>query len=337
MNKFIKPFNTFINESESGYYAPGTEHDPRAPWNQEDEDIRRQEDWIDQRGGEQKALFTLVESDYSEFALLKHKESGELYAAYVAGEEIEDYMPYAYEYVGRDEDGDADYDREPRDMDDLAIIAMATDLFKEGKVGNGISDWQDGAALCKADQEILDELSTNLGIEINEAKLPSKAHIDVDRLYAIQEKIKELKAELKQNEEEFKGFESQLKPIFDSMKVLEDKIATSEDYIIKITRYGHTREDVQWKPVVDMALERLDDAAKAVINECIEANKRVTQVKHSFDVKKADEEVNEASILGKIKAAIVAVIERFKSRVSTKLAKIDSENEKLSKLLAKVK
>jgi len=172
---------------------------------------------------------------------------------------------------------------------------------------------------------------------VNEAKIPRKANVDVPRLYALQERIKALKAELKENEEEFKGFEAQLKPIFDSMKVLDDKIATAEDYIIKITRYGHTREDVQWKPVVDQAMERLDDAAKAIINECIEANKRVTNVKHSFEVKQDGEEVNEASVLGKIKAAIVTVIESFKNKIAAKFAKIDAENEKLAKLLAKVK
>ena len=337
MNKFIKPFNTFINESESGYYPAGTEHDPSAPWNQKDPDIDRNIDWIDGREGATRAKFTLVASDYSEFAVLRHKETGDLYCAYLAGEEIDDYMPYEKTYVGRDEDGDPDYDTEKLDMDDEAIIAMATDMFDDGDAGEGLSAWEDGAVLCKMDAELMDEIKQYLDFQINEAKLPTKAHINVDRLYALQEKIKELKAELKENEDEFKGFEAQLKPIFDSMKVLDDKIATAEDYVIKITRYGHERQDVQWKPVVDQAMERLDEAAKAIINECIEANKRVTQVKHSFDVKRNEDEVNEASILGKIKDAIVTVIERFKQRISAKFAKIDAENEKLSKLLAKVK
>jgi septal ring factor EnvC (AmiA/AmiB activator) len=169
-----------------------------------------------------------------------------------------------------------------------------------------------------------------------EAQIPRKANINLDRLYELQEKIKGLKAEMKQMDDEFKGFESQLKPIFDAMKMLDDKLADSADYIVKITRYGHTREDVQWKPVVDQAMERLDDAAKAIIEECIAANKRVTTVKHSFDVEKKGE-VNEASVLSKIKAAVVAVIEKFKNKIAAKFSKIDSENEKLAKLLAKVK
>lgn len=171
---------------------------------------------------------------------------------------------------------------------------------------------------------------------VNEAKIPRKAEIDMDRLYTLQEKIKGLKAEMKAADDEFKGFETQLKPIFDAMKALEDKIAESADYIVKITRYGHTREDVTWKAVVDSAMERLDEAAKSIITECIEANKKVTTVKHSFEVEKK-EEVNEASVLGKIKDAIMAVIEKFKNKISAKFAKIDAENEKLAKLLAKVK
>jgi hypothetical protein len=171
---------------------------------------------------------------------------------------------------------------------------------------------------------------------VNEAKIPRKADIDMERLYTLQEKIKSLKAEMKSADEEFKGFEAQLKPVFDAMKALEDKIAESADYIVKITRYGHTREDVTWKSVVDQAMERLDDAAKAIINECVEANKKVTNVKHSFEVEKK-EEVNEASVLGKIKDAVMAVVEKFKNKIASKFAKIDAENQKLKALLAKVK
>ena len=139
MNKFIKPFNTFINESESGYYPAGTEHDPRAPWNQKDPDISRDNDWIDRKGGDARAKFNLVSSDYSEFAVLKHKETGDLYCAYLGGEEINEYMPYEKTYVGRDEDGDPDYDTEELDMDDDAIIAMATDLLDAGEAGAELS------------------------------------------------------------------------------------------------------------------------------------------------------------------------------------------------------
>jgi DNA polymerase II small subunit/DNA polymerase delta subunit B len=83
-------------------------------------------------------------------------------------------------------------------------------------------------------------------------------------------------------------------------------------------------------------MERLDDAAKAIINECVEANKKVTNVKHSFEVEKK-EDVNEASVLGKIKDAVMAVVEKFKNKIASKFAKIDAENQKLKALLAKVK
>lgn len=337
MNKFIKPFATFINESESGYYPAGTENDPRAPWNQEDPRVTRDNDWIDSRNAKEHIKFDLVKTDHSEYAILKHKETGDLYVAYLAGDEIEEYMPKEMIDAGQDEDGEADYDYEPLDMDDEAIIAMASDLAD--KAGEGLAAWEEGNPLCKMDDELKAEIIDIFGDfeRMNEAKIPKKAHINVERLYELYEKIKDLKAELKENEDEYKGFEAQLKPIFDSMKVLEDKIATSEEYIIKITRYGHERQDVQWKPVVDMALERLDDAAKAIIAECIDANKRVTQVKHSFEVDKSEEAINEASVLGKIKEAIVSVITRFKAKIAGKFARIDSENEKLSKLLAKVK
>lgn len=158
--KHIKNFGTFINESESGYYPPGAEHDPRAPYNQDnDGEHYRENDWIDSKSGKEKAMFSLLAMD-SDIAILKHKETGETYVAYIAGDEIEPYMPKTEyrEYIGRDEDGDPDYETEYQDeeLDDLGVIAMATDLLPEA--GEGLADYQDGKALVKMDDDLKADL-----------------------------------------------------------------------------------------------------------------------------------------------------------------------------------
>jgi len=154
--KFIKPYSTFVNESESGYYPAGTEHDPNAPWNQKDDDIYREISWIDERGAKERIKFDLVATDMSEYAVLRHLETGDLYLAYLAGDEITPYMPQIRELVGKDEDGFADYDYMEMDMDNEAIIAMASDELENA--GEGVKDYEDGKALVKIDAELKDYL-----------------------------------------------------------------------------------------------------------------------------------------------------------------------------------
>ena len=56
------------------------------------------------------------------------------------------------------EDGDPDYETEYQDeeLDDLGVIAMATDLLPEA--GEGLADYQDGKALVKMDDDLKADL-----------------------------------------------------------------------------------------------------------------------------------------------------------------------------------
>ena len=168
---------------------------------------------------------------------------------------------------------------------------------------------------------------------IFEAKIEDEGiKAQIEHFHSLQERIKEMKSALKEAEDEFKGFEVSIRPLMDSMKMLNDKVAETERYLVQINRYGHSRTDIGWKSVVEGAMERVDDAAKAILEECMEASKKVVEVKHSFEIK-----VNEANLLEKVKNTIMRALNSFKKFFASKLGKIDSENAKLEKLLAKLK
>lgn len=157
MKSHIKKFTAFVNE-ESGYYPAGTENDPSAPWNQSDDgDIVRDNDWIDNHP--QKSLFNCL-LVVDEFAILKHKENGELYIAYIDGDDAEEYRPKSEyrSYIGRDEDGDPDYEVESETlpMDELGAEAFATDNIENA--GSGLEDWENGAPVSKIDQDLRADL-----------------------------------------------------------------------------------------------------------------------------------------------------------------------------------
>lgn len=168
---------------------------------------------------------------------------------------------------------------------------------------------------------------------VNEATLKDRAVISqLSEIKELKDKLKDLTAETKRIEASLKEFDSEIKPYFDAMKVLNDKLALTEQYALKITKYGGTRTDVTWKSVVDSALEQVDEAARVIIGECIEANKKLTEVKHSFEIEKLDE----SKISDKFKAIVSKITTKLKKLFSSKFAKIDSANDKLKKLVSTV-
>jgi hypothetical protein len=353
MKNFIKPFQTFVNENrESGYYPAGTEFDPSAPWNQTDPDVERENDWIDGRGAKDRVKFSLVEADYREFAILKHLENGELYIAYLAGDEIEEYMPKAKQYVGRDEDGDADYEYEDLEMDDAAIIAMASDY--ESEAGNGMESWDNAEVLVKIDDELRRMLIDDFtkwsakdrsyakmvaalgGDAVNEAEIRDRnIKNKLERIHELKTRIKELTEETKQINSELKEFDTDIKPIFDAMKVLNDRLATTERYAIKITRFGGPADNPSYAKAIEQALEQVDDAAKAIINECVRLNTGVKNNTHQYDIEKIDESLSDKAkaVIEKVKVKIGSLVDRFKKFFSSKIDKIDAANQKLEKML----
>jgi hypothetical protein len=154
--KNIKTFESFsVNEFESGYYPAGTEFDPKAPWNQGDPDTFRGTETPSS-----KVKFDLIGSDYAETAILKKKDDGKLYAVYFdpGTEEFMEFMEVERELVGRDEDGDPEYEYnwENAEVDDNAILAYATDKATEG-IGLGMTGWEDGK-VTTLDAQVAEEL-----------------------------------------------------------------------------------------------------------------------------------------------------------------------------------
>lgn len=137
----MKNLKTF--ESWGSNYPAGAENDPSAPWNEKDAEYVR--------GVELKPediKFELVNSDFSETAVLRDKKTGDLYAMTFdsSDDEFKDYMQVDREYIGRDEDGDYEYeyDWDNAEVDSEAIEAYASDEAKHNGLGIGLDDFESG-------------------------------------------------------------------------------------------------------------------------------------------------------------------------------------------------
>lgn len=154
----------------------------------------------------------------------------------------------------------------------------------------------------------------------------------ISAFYDLQEQIKILEAELSKKKKEFKQFETDVKPMIDGMKDVGDKLAETEEYVIKVSKFGGDRLDVSYKNAFESALEKVNAATKRVLNEALEASKKVTHVKHSFSI---DKIVTEASLFDKIKGAIKGAINKLLNIFKKESKNIDDANKDLKKLTQK--
>jgi|LakMenEpi03Aug12_release.lakeMendotaPanAssembly.Ray.scaffolds.fasta_scaffold152344_5 hypothetical protein len=136
------------------------DHHPNAPWNQPDDpEPTREIDWIEYAKNKDRIKFDLLATDSVELGILKEKETGLYYAIYIGGDEIEDYRQKVKWVTGRDGDGDPEYEEETQEIDDTAIIALASDtLQEEENVGSGLQPWEEGKILCVINTELLEEI-----------------------------------------------------------------------------------------------------------------------------------------------------------------------------------
>jgi hypothetical protein len=152
----------------------------------------------------------------------------------------------------------------------------------------------------------------------------------IGEFYELQNEIKRLEAELEEKKLAFKQFEGDIKPMLDGMKDVGDKLAQTEEFVIKVSRFGGERKDASYKTAFENALSKVNAATKRVLEEALEASKKVTQVKHSFSI---DKVVAEASLFDKIKSALKGAINKLLGVFKKESKTIDDANKDLKKLV----
>lgn len=153
--KSIKTFEDFFTGSTSesnDNYPPGSANDPNAPWNKEDYDTDRN---VSLKQSDLK--FDLVASDFTEYAILKEKTTGKMFAVAFEPDELEDYVEYEKIPAGKGEEGMMDYDYEYLEPDDYAIEAYVTDQVREKGTSKGIEGLEN-SMVTEIDEELAKDL-----------------------------------------------------------------------------------------------------------------------------------------------------------------------------------
>jgi hypothetical protein len=135
----------------------------------------------------------------------------------------------------------------------------------------------------------------------------------VKEFYELQQEMATMKSRLKEMEGRFKEFEGVIKPMLDDMKELGDKLAMCGEYVIKVTKFGGERMDASYKDAFENALTKVNAATKNVLNEALEASRKLTQVKHSVSIQPTDS--LEEGVMNKITSAFRGFLSRLDKKV----------------------
>lgn len=148
-------------ETEAGGYPAGAEHDSSAPYNQREPDTTKP---IQPK--EKRAVVLALNR---EIAILKIDSQLLLFPYDML--DRNDFFPYATverRYVGKDEDGQPDYEYDNDfEIDADTISNYVNDNIGSLNVGEGIAGWEDGADLIKIDEPLKQELIQLFGLNKN--------------------------------------------------------------------------------------------------------------------------------------------------------------------------
>jgi len=153
-------------ETENNYPA-GADNDPSAPWNQKDQDTTKA------NVAKEPKLVPVVYN--REITILKDP-SGGLYVFYNDSVDKQEYMEYASvprHYLGKDEDGEPEYDY---DFDDVEIDGEVVGHYVNNNLANlskgeGVDAYEQGTDLVKIDDGLKQELLSLYDKDKNVAKL----------------------------------------------------------------------------------------------------------------------------------------------------------------------
>jgi hypothetical protein len=151
IKSMLGDYKTLSEIDEDSNYAPGTEHDPNMPWNQDSKlTTPKEPNTFD---------FKVIAYNY-DIAILK-TNSNELYVFYYSGIDKSNFFDYAEvekKFIGHDEDNNPDYDYGDINIDEKTIERYVNDNLKNISKGEGLVDWEKGVDLVKIDEPLKNEL-----------------------------------------------------------------------------------------------------------------------------------------------------------------------------------
>jgi len=182
--------------TELSNYPAGAEYDSRAPWNQKEPEYT-------QTIKPQQTPFTLITMN-PEIALLKGDDGMYVFYHYDLGEEqLSPYTEIEQYAVGRDEDGDIEYEYGDFEKTPEGLEDYINDNINNVKTGEGFDAYEEGAELVKIDTELSNHLLSLFDKDKNITKALGSVNEDMETPEEKMARIKRVIAAKKAESEKY--------------------------------------------------------------------------------------------------------------------------------------
>jgi hypothetical protein len=182
--------------TELSNYPAGAEYDSRAPWNQKEPEYT-------QTIKPQQTPFTLITMN-PEIALLKGDDGMYVFYHYDLGEEqLSPYTEIEQYAVGRDEDGDIEYEYGEFEKTPEGLEDYINDNINNVKTGEGFDAYEEGAELVKIDAELSNHLLSLFDKDKNITKALGSVNEDMETPEEKMARIKRVIAAKKAESEKY--------------------------------------------------------------------------------------------------------------------------------------
>lgn len=198
--------------------------------------------------------------------------------------------------------------------------------FEEFKEKHGdrlrINDWR--GTIGKI---IREELSSLNEVLIEDPDIAKK----VDELSSLVNQIKSLKEQLKLMENNAKQIEDILRPILDGLKDTEERILETQSSVAYIERRGYSMTKPKYKEAYLLALTKVNDKIKTILQEALAATNETTYVTSGISARPNEGKIVEEGI-GSFFSGLWGKLKGFVSKLKGHNNDIKKYNDVIKKL-----
>ena len=177
--------------------------------------------------------------------------------------------------------------------------------------------------------DVLNESTSNLKEEKTEGP---NLELQLREFYQLYQKFQTAKTEFEQIQNEFKVAEDFVRQTLENLDESEEKMLQLENIIVKIKRKGFERTDYKYKEISEELYSRVNPQIRAIIDEIMESNKKITYIKSSIEVKSSDGELNEIALFRKAKEFFSDILSKLSRKLSLGNSNLDDSINYLENL-----
>lgn len=125
--------------------------------------------------------------------------------------------------------------------------------------------------------------------EMDSVKLDKTIEDNIDKFGSLTKRIEELSDELKKVKSELNVVQSELSPTLALLDGVTRKSIQTNKFIIELSKKGYETTNPKYKEAFNLALTKVNEATKNVLNEAFNATKTISKVAAKLKVKSIDE------------------------------------------------